>query len=405
MGRARRRPAPGAHASHPDVAPRPHPTNRIQGVVMREPIRVLGWVVLTAVVAACAPSDVRPAATAESFPPPSTARTASPSDSPSPGPSSAFTCPPVTGTSATDFQSDIFLGDESQGIASDWIAGLARLYASDPATDPCDFFAGDALARAIELDDRLRGALDGTSRTDAQLIPRVAFEGAYDLRVAPPSVPLTVVWDVPAGSATTDLLTGDIVRLHAPERHGLLLTFVLDGDRWRVTDVRPPSGDDARWAVAPTPLPSPPACTGLRPDTPRSVFDEDAGRPWCNLRDGTLVRRPDQLSMLTRYPCEHGRVAVLIIGDPLGAALDALNRHEYLRDPGGTARSQGWIDRPWRAHDEPPADARATGWSNGNIELWISPSSVEDFVWVKRGDVLERWPRADPDGWGVMDCN
>jgi hypothetical protein len=35
----------------------------------------------------------------------------------------------------------------------------------------------------------------------------------------------------------------------------------------------------------------------------------------------------------------------------------------------------------------------------------MSPSRFERGVDLRLGDRFERWARADPGGWGVIDCN
>ena len=108
----------------------------------------------------------------------------------------------------------------------------------------------------------------------------------------------------------------------------------------------------------------------------------------------------------TRLPCDRGSIAILTIGRPVGVALDPLVRWEYMRDPKGEARALGWLrgNARWNGHAKLPADARSTGWSNGNVEIWTSASEHDAAIYVKRGDVVERWPRA-ADSWGVTDCN
>ena len=49
-------------------------------------------------------------------------------------------------------------------------------------------------------------------------------------------------------------------------------------------------------------------------------------------------------------------------------------------------------------------DAVYTGWTNGNVELLIAPGDREAAIYLRRGDLVERWPRA-VDPWGVIDCN
>ena len=312
-------------------------------------------------------------------------------------------------TSATGFSDELLTDDASRAIARGWVDGLGRLYAGDAAADPCDLFTNAGLEAARQVDPRLRAALDGERTIDGAPVLRIRFEGEYDLRRPPATVPMDVIFDLPAGSRLTDLPSGSATITAGPDRVGLHVTFVFDGTRWRAADVGPVSADHGRWAVLPTPVPVGDPCTGVRTDPAGAGFDDrsnEGGRTWCDaLGSGRIIRQPDQVSMLTRYPCGRGQVAALSIGSPIGAPLDQLDRHEYLRDPRGTALDAGWITERWRATTTLPADAASTGWTNGNIELWVSPSRFERGVYLRLGDAFEWWPRASPDGWGVIDCN
>ena len=143
-------------------------------------------------------------------------------------------------------------------------------------------------------------------------------------------------------------------------------------------------------------------------DRPGTAFDDTSGgdhRRWCDADGhGRVIAQPEQLSLFTRYPCDSGHAAILAIGEPLGSPLDNLVRYEYVRDPAGEFLAQGWLTAPYRARATLPADAAYTGWTNGNIEIWLSPSDLERAIYIKRGEVVERWPRAANE-WGVIDCN
>ena len=79
-------------------------------------------------------------------------------------------------------------------------------------------------------------------------------------------------------------------------------------------------------------------------------------------------------------------------------------RWEYVRDPSREFLAQGWIREGFDADAELPADAAYTGWTNGNIEIWISPAELDRAIFIRRGRTIERWPRA-AERWGVIDCN
>ena len=59
---------------------------------------------------------------------------------------------------------------------------------------------------------------------------------------------------------------------------------------------------------------------------------------------------------------------------------------------------------PLQRDTQLPKDAEDTGWTNGNVDLWVSPSNLDRGIYLVRGDVVERWARTT-DSWGVTDCN
>lgn len=314
-----------------------------------------------------------------------------------------------------EFANDNFLGDESEVIAGAFIAGLAGIYARRPNADPCAWFTTRGLRTAMETDARLRDAIEGRSSLESDLAMRIAFESTYDLRISPPTVPLSIVFDLPAGSRTTDLRSGATTVSPGDQRAGLHVDLVYDGRRWRADRVGTVEGDDAAWLTMPTPLPPGDPCARFVLDPAGMPFDEASGtdflveparpgRRWCDA-DGKGRRIEDaQLALVTRYPCNRARAAVLTIGLSLGMPIDPLARNEFVRDPAGDFLAQGWITAPFEPAAKLPADAAYTGWTNGNIELWISPSDLANAIYVRVGDAMERWPRA-ADEWGVIDCN
>ena len=232
----------------------------------------------------------------------------------------------------------------------------------------------------------------GASFPGQDLVQRIAFEGVYDLRQRPPVVPLDIIFDIPAAGAT------------GPARDGFHVDFVFDGERWLADQVGEVTPENLSWATLPTTPPPGPPCAGFVRDPDGSPFDDHATRRWCDRGGQGRSISDDQLVLLTRYPCETGHAAVLNLGRPLGNSLDALDRWEYVRDPADEFLEQDWVTAPYDGHATLPADAADTGWTNGNVDLWISPSDLDRAVYLVRGDVVERWPRA-ARSWGVTDCN
>jgi len=345
----------------------------------------------------------------------STSAPSSPPTAPQPAetPEAVATCPDLqvdaTASLGPEFDDESLAPGASDDIASAFVAGLGDLYAGDTDANPCAIFTEAGLTQAEAVDDRLGMAMAGISHLDAVLAFREAGEGTYDLRQRPPTVPIDVVFDIPAGSTTTDVASGATDTTLSPERVGLRVTFTYDGTRWvadRVEGV--PPTDSAQWAI-PTPIADLRPCRGFHDDADRVPFDNDAGtvardrqRPWCaDAGNGPSLN--GLVSLRTRWPCDEAHIAVLSLGLPLGTPPDPLDRHEYVRDPRREAPARGWLDEPWRRDVNPPDDADDTGWTNGNMDLWISPSEVEEAVYVRTGGAFERWPRGHDTS--VTDCN
>jgi hypothetical protein len=314
-----------------------------------------------------------------------------------------------------EFEKDIFEHGEAEQITGQFIAGLGQFYANPDAIDPCQWFTREGLRTAVSTDPTLRSVARGDLRIEGDLSLRLAAEGIYDLRRRPPLLPIDAIFDIAAGARTTDIPTGTTTTSATDERVALHLDFKFDGHRWRADQVGPISDDNAQFTSLPAPIPPGEPCSGFRRDPGGAAFDDDAGvarddpalnpgRTWCDADGhGRVINQPQQVGLLTKY-CGAVHAAVLTIGRPLGMPLDPLVPYEYVRDPAGEPLAQGWVTAPYQAKAALPEDAAYTGWTNGNIELWVSPSAFDRAIYVKRGVVIERWPRAAKT-WGVIDCN
>jgi hypothetical protein len=304
------------------------------------------------------------------------------------------------------FGQDIFTRDESRAITQDFVDGLARLYAAPDPRKTCALFTERGLASAMASDWRLRDVMQGDLRFVETHVMRVAGEGDYDLRQRPVMLPIDAVFDISAGAVQSDAASGRTLGTSTVEdRVGFHLDFTFDGETWLVDRMSEIGPDAEQWVVPPTPVPPGPRCSNFVRGRAGGPFDENANRRWCDGDGrGRMIVAGAQISMFTRYPCEAGHAAILSFGEPLGAPLDALNMHEYVRDPAGEFLRNGWIKEPFDATAALPNDAAYSGWTNGNIELWISLTDVEQAAYLVRGKTIERWPRA-VRGWGVIDCN
>jgi hypothetical protein len=133
--------------------------------------------------------------------------------------------------------------------------------------------------------------------------------------------------------------------------------------------------------------------------------DADPGkdRIWCfGGEDGTYADLK-QRNLLVNVPCGETRASVFSVGWPAGSVIDHQARVEFVRDPDGGFDERWPLSEPYDPDATPPADAYSTGLTDGEFELWVSPSAGDARIWMRHGDRFELWPRA-PE-WGVIDCN
>jgi hypothetical protein len=302
-----------------------------------------------------------------------------------------------------EFDEEFLAEERTDALAEGLMAGLATIYA-DPAADVCRWFTDQGWASALKHDPILGAVGRGESIIAQDHLVRIAFQREYDLRERPPVVPLDIIFDVPAGAATTDLASGETTATVTTAREGVHADFLFDGHRWRVDRLGPLDDEFAEFTRLPSAPPPGTPCQGFVRDPGRAPFDEDADRPWCDEAGlGRSISR-DQLRMSTRYPCGEGRAAILHVGQPLGTVRDRLLRWDYVRDPADAFLELGWVAERYDGHASLPRDAADTGWTNGNVDLWIRPSELDRAVYLVRGEHVERWPRAN-EWWGVIDCN
>jgi hypothetical protein len=81
-----------------------------------------------------------------------------------------------------------------------------------------------------------------------------------------------------------------------------------------------------------------------------------------------------------------------------------MDAHQFVRDPDGRFDRRWPLPMAYVADARMPRDAYSTGLTDGEFEIWVSPAADAKAIWARRGDRIERWPRA-PEEWGVTDCN
>lgn len=111
-------------------------------------------------------------------------------------------------------------------------------------------------------------------------------------------------------------------------------------------------------------------------------------------KDGRPVDGRELNSIAGPDHCGWQSAVLMHLGWPLGTVSQtSAEIHQFIRDPDGVI-VRGPRDK-LALHIGMPPDARATGYRNGELELWLSPSDP-DAAYLRVNDDVERWPRADP---------
>ena len=139
---------------------------------------------------------------------------------------------------------------------------------------------------------------------------------------------------------------------------------------------------------------------GIRSEWPlgsvATTFDMPLAYPgfiWT--REGRSVGERELVTIAGPDHCGWGSATVMFIGWPPGtAAPDASRARQYIRDPRGVmgGRYRELLERDVTL----PADARPTGYRLGAIELYVSASDEDEWIYVVGPSSAERWPRGDP---------
>jgi hypothetical protein len=110
-------------------------------------------------------------------------------------------------------------------------------------------------------------------------------------------------------------------------------------------------------------------------------------------RSGRPVDGRELNSIAGPEHCRWERAVLMHLGWPLGTvSRDATEIRQFVRDPDGVV-DERLRDRLATGIDL-PADARDTGYRNGGLQVWLSPSRP-DTAYLRAGDDVEGWPRAD----------
>ncbi len=114
------------------------------------------------------------------------------------------------------------------------------------------------------------------------------------------------------------------------------------------------------------------------------------GSAWA--KDGRAVTGRELNSIAGPDHCGWESAAIMHLGWPLGTVSDTSAQiRQFIRDPGGVIGPSFREKLVLQA--SLPADATATGYRQGDLELWLSPSN-DDTAYLRVGNDVEQWPRA-----------
>lgn len=321
---------------------------------------------------------------------PTAISTSDPTMSPTPEPTSPF---------PSDAYEELVIVDAIETFA----AGLVDLYDADNAAALDAVFTTEGAVSALAYDWRLRGAERGETSFRGDVSVRgwgTTEERPLD---QPPTLSANIALTAAPGAELVDARTGAILQRWNERQHFAMevrLQYEANTGGWRALSLGPPF----EWHDDPPGVPDPAVkCPGLSRDRPDGA-DLVRGRRWCfGGRDGTLATR-EQVIVFDRYPCGTSRASIITLGWPVGSLIDNLDAHQFVRDPDGRFDRAWPLPMAYVADGRLPRDAYATGLTDGEFDIWVSPAADAKAIWARHGDQIERWPRA-PEEWGVIDCN
>ncbi len=127
-----------------------------------------------------------------------------------------------------------------------------------------------------------------------------------------------------------------------------------------------------------------------------AAFDDPPAYPgYTWTRERSAVSEFELVTIAGPAHCDWQTATFLMIGwPPPATAPTASNARQYVRDTKGVLGFRR-LPRFERGVALPP-DAKATGHRLGAIELYVSPSDDERWIYLVGPADIERWPRADP---------
>lgn len=112
-------------------------------------------------------------------------------------------------------------------------------------------------------------------------------------------------------------------------------------------------------------------------------------------RNGVPVPSAELTTAAGAEHCGFASATFVRIGWPLGTlSTNRLDSRQYIRDPQGVIT--GTFRQRLDLHATLPSDARTTGYRYGTVEIHLSPSDQDEYIYVVGPIGAERWPRSEP---------
>lgn len=356
---------------------------------MRRSTSVLLMVVL---VVGCQATEPRPSPVAQAPTSPMPTLTSAPQPTPVPTPRR------ISPFSGESFGEAVL--DETVDV---FIAALATLY-RDPNRGLLDrTFSAEGLDSARAYDWRLRGAVSGQTRHFGDLSVRGKAVYAEQTTADPPFFNTDISIAIAPGAELVDARSRALLQGWTERQLydlGVRFEYDVADSLWMAVSVGP--ADPTFGNPPPTPAP-PVRCKGLGRDRPDDT-DPSRSRTWCiGGREGILAT--DEIVVVwDEYPCGESRASVMTVGWPIGSPIDGWARYHYVRDPDGRFKRSNRLPVEYLPNTRLPTDAYSTGLTDGEFEIWVSPSMGADAIWARRTSKVERWPRVT-NPFLVIDCN
>lgn len=128
--------------------------------------------------------------------------------------------------------------------------------------------------------------------------------------------------------------------------------------------------------------------------------DASLDGPWFDRQNRVVPDggRPDRDLVLNVWAdsCQANDVFFMDLSQPVGSVARKGGDQVwlYVRYPDRLEDYQVGVRGSFLEEAPLPPDAYDTGFHRGDWRLWVSPSQIEQYIYVVNGDKAERWPRS-----------